>query len=82
MSASYAFTEIDPHWQRHWDDMCFTVDEMRAKGWEANGRAGDPLFVAPDRGDYRPQDNSPELLESRRIALLELEARCALYPCV
>ncbi len=46
-------------WQRHWDGMCFTVDEMRAKGWEANGRAGDPLFVAPDRGDYRPQEGSP-----------------------
>lgn len=46
-------------WKRYWGDMCFAIEEVRANGWEANGRLGNPLFVHAARGDFRLRADSP-----------------------
>jgi hypothetical protein len=42
-------------------DAAAYLDGRRKAGFEINSRIADPLFVAPDRGDYRLQPDSPAL---------------------
>ena len=36
-----------------------TLEQWRARGHDVHSLIEDPLFVAPDRGDFRQQTNSP-----------------------
>ncbi len=38
-----------------------TLEEWQAKGHDAHSIVADPKFVAPDRYDFRLQENSPAL---------------------
>ena len=37
------------------------LEEWRAKGYDQNSVCGDPMFVDPERGDYRVKPDSPAL---------------------
>jgi hypothetical protein len=56
------FCASHPDWSRQY------LNDLQAKGLEQHSLAADPLFVAPTRGDFRLQTNSPAFqLEFRPI---------------
>lgn len=60
-----------------------TLAEWRQRGHDANSLVADPLFVAPEKGDFRLQPNSPALklgfkpIDLSRVGVREKSKRTA-----
>ena len=57
----FAF-EHNIYWHTGEEDIRFanlSWDEWQAKGMDKNSLIADPLFIAPERGDFRLKPNSP-----------------------
>ena len=60
---NFAF-ERNIYWHTGEEDISFanlSWDEWRAKGMDKNSLIADPLFIAPEKGDFRLKPNSPAL---------------------